>query len=80
MADEASDGAAPRSILLAGATGYVGAATLKAFAAMGKIDKVTAVVRNAARAKESVEIGATSVRVVPDIITDLPAVLDGGGV
>ncbi len=41
---------------------------------MGKIDKLTCVVRNADRAKEAVELGATSVKVVPEI-TDLPKVV-----
>lgn len=64
--------AEPQRILLTGATGYVGAATLKAFAAMGKIEKVTAVVRNADRAKEAVELGAQAVLLAPDV-TELPA-------
>ena len=39
----------------------------------GKIDKVTCVVRTAARVKEVVELGATRVRLVPDIM-DVPRV------
>ena len=67
----------PSSILLTGATGYVGAATIRAFIALGKIDKVTCMVRDAKRAQEVVEIGARRLIVVPDIM-DLPKVVSGG--
>ena len=45
----------PARILLCGGTGFCGAATIRAFIAMGKIGKVTAMVRDAARAKEAVD-------------------------
>lgn len=64
---------APQRILLTGATGYVGAATVRAFKAAGLIDKLTCVVRNADRAQEVIEEGATLVRVVPSIF-DVPKI------
>lgn len=64
--------AEPQRILLTGATGYVGAACVRAFAAAGKIDKVVCVVRNGDRAQEVVEFGATKLRLVPNIV-DVPS-------
>ena len=56
----------PNKILLTGASGYVGAAIIRAFVKHGKIDKLTAVVRDEVRAQEVKEFGAVNVKIWPN--------------
>ena len=62
-AAESIGGAAPR-VLLCGASGFVGLATVRAFVRAGKAEHLTATVRSAVRAAEVVEAGAIHVRVL----------------
>ena len=60
-------------ILLTGASGYIGLATIRAFVAAGRATQLTALVRNGERAAECIEQGAVKVRVLADV-ADLPKV------
>ena len=70
----------PSSVLLLGASGYVGAACVRAFVRAGRGEGVTCAVRSERRAAEVRALGATRVETVAtDFVEAVPALVRRGG-